>query len=151
MFPYINMKKTEKTEKKNKTGKSKVKYTCESCHYITSNKTDYFRHLKTKKHLKQISRKQKTNFSFLKTEKTKKNANTIVESCKCGKKFKTRGGLWKHQKNCNIQILDIKKNVSKVVSIVSKNVSKLPLPYKTELILSVDDELKQLQLQKAKL
>ena len=73
MFPYIKMKKTEKTEKKNKTGKSKVKYSCESCHYITSNKTDYFRHLKTKKHLKQISRKQKTTISFFKTEKTKKN------------------------------------------------------------------------------
>tara|TARA_B100001093_G_C26856893_1_gene1027890 strand:+ start:6214 stop:7269 length:1056 start_codon:yes stop_codon:yes gene_type:complete len=145
------MKKTEKTEKKNKTGKSKVKYSCESCYYITSNKTDYFRHLKTKKHLKQISRKQKTKISFLKTEKTKKNANTKLEICKCGKKFKTRGGLWKHQKKCNIEIKDIKKNVSKIVSNVSKNVSNVSAPSKTEPKLSVDEELKHLQLQKAKL
>ena len=151
MFPYIKMKKTEKTEKKNKTGKSKVKYSCESCYYITSNKTDYFRHLKTKKHLKQISRKQKTKISFLKTEKTKKNANTKLEICKCGKKFKTRGGLWKHQKKCNIEIKDIKKNVSKIVSNVSKNVSNVSAPSKTEPKLSVDEELKHLQLQKAKL
>jgi len=151
MFPYINMKKTEKTEKKNKTGKSKVKYSCESCHYITSNKTDYFRHLKTKKHLKQISRKQKTTISFFKTEKTKKNANTIFEFCHCGKRFKTRGGLWKHQKKCNIEIKDIKKNVSKNVSNVSKNVSNVSAPSKTEHKLSVDEELKHLQLQKAKL
>jgi hypothetical protein len=145
------MKKTEKTEKKNKTGKSKVKYSCESCHYITSNKTDYFRHLKTKKHLKQISRKQKTTISFLKTEKTKKNENTKVETCQCGKTFKTRGGLWKHQKKCNIEIKDIKKNVSKIVSNVSKNVSNVSAPYHTEHKLSVDEELKHLQLQKAKL
>ncbi len=151
MFPYIKMKKTEKTEKKNKTGKTKVKYSCESCHYITSNKTDYFRHLKTKKHLKQISRKQKTTISFLKTEKTKKNAKTIFETCQCGKKFKTRGGLWKHQKKCNIEITDIEKNVSKNVSNVSKNVSIVSAPSKTEPKLSVDEELKHLQLQKAKL
>ena len=151
MFPYIKMKKTEKTEKKNKTERKKVKYSCESCHYITSNKTDYFRHLKTKKHLKQISRKQKTKISFLKTEKTKKNANTIFEFCQCGKKFKTRGGLWKHQKKCNIEIKDIKKNVSKNVSNVSKNVSNVSAPSKTEHKLSVDEELKHLQLQKAKL
>ena len=151
MFPYIKMKKTEKTEKKNKTGKSKVKYSCESCHYITSNKTDYFRHLKTKKHLKQISRKQKTTISFFKTEKTKKNANTKFEICECGKKFKTRGGLWKHQKKCNIEIKDIKKNVSKIVSNVSKNVSNVSAPSKTEPKLTVDEELKHLQLQKAKL
>ena len=151
MFPYIKMKKTEKTEKKNKTGKTKVKYSCESCHYITSNKTDYFRHLKTKKHLKQISRKQKTTISFLKTEKTKKNANTKCETCHCGKKFKTRGGLWKHQKKCNIEITDIEKNVSKNVSNVSKNVSIVSAPSKTEPKLSVDEELKHLQLQKAKL
>ena len=151
MFPYIKMKKTEKTEKKNKTGKSKVKYSCESCHYITSNKTDYFRHLKTKKHLKQISRKQKTKISFFKTEKTKKNANTNFEFCNCGKKFKTRGGLWKHQKKCNIKITDIKKNVSKNVSNVSKNVSNVSTPSNTEYKLSVDEELKHLQLQKAKL
>ncbi len=151
MFPYIKMKKTEKTEKKNKTGKTKVKYSCESCHYITSNKTDYFRHLKTKKHLKQISRKQKTTISFLKTEKTKKNAKTIFETCQRGKTFKTRGSQWKHQKKCNIEIKDIKKNVSKIVSNVSKNVSNVSAPSKTEPKLSVDEELKHLQLQKAKL
>lgn len=151
MFPYIKMKKTEKTEKNNKTVKSKVKYSCESCYYITANKTDYFRHLKTKKHLKQIHRKQKTTISFFKTEKNKKNANIEIEICVCGKKFKTRGGRWKHQKKCNIKSSDIQKNVSKIVSIVSKNVSKVSLPSKTDLILSVEDELKQLQLQKAKL
>ena len=75
MFPYIKMKKTEKTEKKNKTGKSKVKYSCESCHYITSNKTDYFRHLKRKKHLKNVEKRKKEEemeISFSETSKIEK-------------------------------------------------------------------------------
>jgi hypothetical protein len=151
MFPYNRMKKTEKNAKKNKTEKSKVKYGCKSCYLITANKTDYFRHLKTKKHLKQIFRKQKTPISFKKTEKTKKNANTNFEFCQCGKKFKTRGGLWKHQKKCNIEIIDIEKSVSKKCFQMFPNVSMTSTPSKTENKLSVDEELKHLQLQKAKL
>ena len=151
MFPYNRMKKEKKRQTKIKTDKKKVNYNCECCNYNTPKKTDYFRHLKTKKHLKQISRKQKTTISFFETEKTKKNANTKFEFCQCGKKFKTRGGLWKHQKKCNIEITDIKKNVSKIVSNVSKNVSNVSAPSKTEPKLSVDEELKHLQLQKAKL
>lgn len=151
MFPYINMKKTEKTERKKKTGKSKVKYCCESCDYITSNKTDYFRHIKTKKHLKLTSKETKTTISFLKTKKNAKNANTQFEFCNCGKKFKTRGGLWKHQKKCKVINTVTNQNVSKIVSNVSKKVSNVSAPYKTGPKLSVDEELKQLQLQKAKL
>jgi hypothetical protein len=151
MFPYNRMKKEKKRQTKNKTDKEKVNYNCECCNYNTPKKTDYFRHLNTKKHLKQISRKQKTKISFFETEKTKKNENTKIETCQCGKTFKTRGGLWKHQKKCNIEIKDIKKNVSKIVSNVSKNVSNVSAPSKTEPKLSVDEELKHLQLQKAKL
>ena len=151
MFPYNRMKKEKKRQTKNKTDKEKVNYNCECCNYNTPKKTDYFRHLNTKKHLKQISRKQKTQISFFETEKTKKNENTKIETCQCGKTFKTRGGLWKHQKKCNIEITDIEKNVSKIVSNVSKNVSNVSAPSKTEPKLSVDEELKNLQLQKAKL
>ena len=151
MFPYIKMKKTEKTQIKNKTGRKKVKYSCESCYYFTSNKTDYFRHLKTKKHLKKNTRKQKTQISFFETEKTQKNANSVFETCQCGRQFKTRGGLWKHQKKCTFLESVTEKNVSKNVSNVSKNVSNVSLPSNTEPNLSVEDELKQLQLQKAKL
>lgn len=34
-------------KKNNKSGKSKYKYSCECCHYITSNKYDYNTHLLT--------------------------------------------------------------------------------------------------------
>ena len=67
------------------------------------------------------------------------------------KKFKTRGGLSKHRKKCNIKITDTEKNVSKNVSKKTKKVPLFPYHPETQPILSVEDELKQLQLQKAKL
>ena len=33
-----------------KTPKTRTKYYCENCDFLTSNKKDYTRHLKTKKH-----------------------------------------------------------------------------------------------------
>ena len=41
---------SKKNPKKN-YGKKKVEYYCEKCDFLTSNKKDYNRHLKTKKHL----------------------------------------------------------------------------------------------------
>ena len=151
MFPYIKMKKEKKRQTKIKTEKEKVNYECKICNYNTPKKTDYFRHLKTKKHLKQIHRKQNENKTFFNTEKTKKNENKILENCECGKIFKTRGGLWKHKKKCNIEIILHQKNVSKKCFQMFPNVSMIPTPSETENKLSVDEELKHLQLQKAKL
>ena len=45
------MNKTEKTQIITKTGRIKKSYECKYCNYFTTNKTDYFRHLKRKKHL----------------------------------------------------------------------------------------------------
>jgi hypothetical protein len=51
---------------------------CEKCNYSTANKSNFQKHLKTKKHL---------------TVETKK-------CTKCDKTYKTRQSLWKHQQNC---------------------------------------------------
>ena len=40
---------SKKNPKKN-YGKKKVEYYCEKCDFLTSNKKDFNRHLKTKKH-----------------------------------------------------------------------------------------------------
>ena len=45
------MKKNEKTKITTKTGRIKKTYECKYCNYFTTKKTDYFRHLKRKKHL----------------------------------------------------------------------------------------------------
>jgi hypothetical protein len=68
------------------------KFHCESCDYSCSKKSDYNKHILTRKH--QIS----TNLQQPSTEIV---ANKYV--CKCGKSYKERTGLWYHSKNCDDQ------------------------------------------------
>jgi hypothetical protein len=75
----------------NFTTKNEYKYCCEKCHFYTSKKTDYTRHLSTVKH----------NFFVLSTdnnEKTKKHSKYICSTCE--KEFNDRSGLWRHHKKC---------------------------------------------------
>ena len=65
-------------------------YSCEKCHFNTSNKNDYNRHLKTKKHIS-------NGLQSFSMEKTPKNSYT----CDCGKTYKDNSGLWRHKKKCN--------------------------------------------------
>jgi hypothetical protein len=72
------------------TQKKLINYVCEKCDFNTSNKNDYNRHLKTKKH----------NFNdcqLLSIKNTQKNSC----ECKCGKNYKDYSGLWRHKKKCN--------------------------------------------------
>jgi len=60
-------------------------FTCEKCHFISSKKCDYERHLLTRKHKND-------------DKKAQKNAEKNV--CICGKSFKYRQGLFVHRKTC---------------------------------------------------
>ena len=74
------------TEKTVKNGK---KYSCDVCDFITSDKTDFSRHCYTRKH---ISLTKVINLDDQKTEK---------HICKhCSKIYKSKQGLWKHNKTC---------------------------------------------------
>ena len=125
MFPYYNMKKTHFKKKKRMTDSEKSKYECKFCDFITCNKSDYNRHLKTKKHEKLKMRGNAFPSENKKTQKTHFRKNDF---CVCGRRFKTRSGVWKHKKNCEIWKIYELENVSKNVSNVSKkriNVSKI--------------------------
>ena len=70
--------------------------------------------------------------------------------CKCGKKFSSRSGLWKHQQNCKIinekgvfSVSNVSKNVS--------NVSKMFPDHKIEKQEDIDMKIKQVQLENAML
>ena len=149
------MKKTEKTQKNNTTEKEKVNYECKICNYNTSNKTDYFRHLKRKKHLKNVLKSKKS--LKMETEKTdffqneKKREKKGLDFCVCSRQFKTRSGMWKHKKNCDYWFVYIHQDVSKKCFQKTPNVSKVSTPSCDDSQNSVEDELKHLQLQKAKL
>ena len=51
------------------------KFFCEECNYITSRRANWSRHITTKKHYR--------------------NQGLLCQLC--GRKYKTKGGLWKHQ------------------------------------------------------
>ena len=71
------MKKNEKTKITTKTGRIKKTYECKYCNYFTTKKTDYFRHLKRKKHLKNVEKRKKRgrngNFVFCEFQNRKKS------------------------------------------------------------------------------
>jgi len=66
--------------------KSSSKYICNKCDYYTNRKSQYDRHLQTKKH-------NDTNGSFNDTKK-------VPYICQCGKTYKYHTGLSRHKKKC---------------------------------------------------
>ena len=73
-----------------KTKKNEKKYTCEACDYSTSKKTDYARHILTRKH-------EIRTFS---NDFTKKNDKALFICEGCNKQYKARSSLWYHKKRC---------------------------------------------------
>jgi hypothetical protein len=69
-------------------------FTCEKCHFISSKKCDYERHLLTRKHKND-------------DKKAQKNAEKNI--CICGKNFKYRQGLFVHRKTC-MDYINIESN-----------------------------------------
>jgi hypothetical protein len=73
-----------------------LNYCCKNCDFKTSEKWRYNRHMSTGKH------KKETKEDIL--DDTKSCTSYF---CKCGKEYKYRQGLWKHQKNCKNYIEEI--------------------------------------------
>lgn len=74
-------------------------YCCKNCDYNTSRKSQYERHLMTPKHQKSYTEDKKSS--------------DAEYTCECGKKYKYRQGLWKHNKICKFiknKISDEKEN-----------------------------------------
>ena len=67
--------------------KSQRKFICKLCEYNCSKKSDYSKHLLTRKH------KNGNNMEIIKMDKTYMCKN-------CNKNYKTNSGLWKHQNKC---------------------------------------------------
>ena len=88
--------------------KSTEIFCCSKCHYNTSRKSQYDRHILTDKH-KKIT--QDDVSCYIKVPKSSESY-----FCKCGKEYKHRQGLWKHKKTCkaedNSNNVVVKENIN---------------------------------------
>ena len=67
------------------------RFICKLCDYLTSNKKDFSKHLSTRKH--------KSNMNGIECNPI--NPPNIIFRCiKCEKQYKSRVGLWRHNKIC---------------------------------------------------
>ena len=72
------------------------KFRCLKCDYNTNRKSSYDKHIFTAKHI------ELTKVSQNLTESCTTTANLELYTCKkCNKEYKSRVGLWKHNKICN--------------------------------------------------
>ena len=79
--------------------KSHIEFCCNYCNYKTSHKSKYDRHLLTAKHIKKV------NGNVLETQMSEKDIN-IFACKKCNKEFLSRSGLWKHNNNCKVELVE---------------------------------------------
>jgi len=79
--------------------KSHIEFCCNYCNYKTSHKSKYDRHLLTAKHIKKV------NGNVLETQMSEKDI-AIFTCKKCNKEFLSRSGLWKHNNNCKVELVE---------------------------------------------
>jgi hypothetical protein len=80
-----------------KSQKNRKNFECKICDYITSNKYDFQKHIKTSKHkINELSIKS-INLSM---DLSQKSQEKKFQCQNCNKKYKDASGLWRHKQRC---------------------------------------------------
>ena len=82
-----------------KIANKKRLYTCNICEYKTNNKYDFSKHLLTPKH---TNRNSKNDLG----QEIAKNRNEPYVCSVCNKSYKSRNGMWYHEKKCKTSSID---------------------------------------------
>jgi hypothetical protein len=113
-------------------------FSCEICRYGTRYKKDFNKHLLTSKHLQLTN----VNTSLTKSCQDISTCSTFV--CEnCNKEYKSRVGLWKHNKLCKVEINN--NNDSE-----SKNICQYDTTNIIMMLIKENSELKKLMIEQSK-
>ena len=77
-----------------KMPKTAEDFTCETCAFKCSKKSNYEKHIATPKHQNKV---KGYNNDIKKEQKMLSNQDECI--CECGKKYNYYSGLWRHKKN----------------------------------------------------
>jgi len=118
-------------ETKKSLKKSPV-FSCKSCDYITCKKSDFNKHISTRKHGDMVT---------LETMETKKSQKVAQHNMckKCNKVYNTRSGLWKHIKICDYitSVTELSSDHCKNEEPTIKKDNLYSIPNKDELLLKL--------------
>ena len=120
----MEIKKNEKNES----------FYCQKCDFICVFKSDWSRHLTTRKHLSQSQMEINGNILAEKNESKNHCAN-------CSKIYKTNAGLWKHVNKCN-------KNTNKTES---NNIEKMEIYDLVKYLMKENGDLKTMMMEQQNL
>tara|TARA_Y100000992_G_scaffold227694_1_gene159114 strand:+ start:71 stop:976 length:906 start_codon:yes stop_codon:yes gene_type:complete len=82
--------------------KNAGKFICECCDFSCSKKSNYDKHLITRKHLIRTNTKNNTNSEKMLDTEEKNIYEDKIHVCICGKEYKHAGSLWNHKKKCTV-------------------------------------------------
>jgi len=110
-------------------------FICKKCNYKTSNKSNYNKHLKSKKHNKNSNTStHKEDISQISQKSTKKHMYLKKFICEyCDKNFSRIDSLHRHQKKCEM---------TKKIDDKDKKIHDLEIKMKNEKINSLEEQLK---------
>ena len=97
-----------------------VQYKCESCEYKTNKKTDYTRHIQTKKHIEKVHPDTTNSNSIPIRVQSDSNSNDQFICNYCNNVYSSQSNLTKHIKKCfrkinaNIEIENLKKENERI-------------------------------------
>ena len=108
-------------------------FLCKKCDFICYKKSNYDKHVKTKKHVYRL------NGNPMETLETKKMPKNAVHFCDCGKPYNSKSGLWKHKLSCQKKM---PKNAENVQNVQNENIYNI-----VTFLMKENNELKNMMIE----
>ena len=121
-----------------KPQKTPLKYRCDCCNFLSSNKKDYTRHLSTAKH----------KLVIYGNKKTPKNPKLICSHC--NKEFRFLSGLSRHLKTCNLLKTTSGTTVNTINGVQDKDISTYNSLINVVDVLKQNQEFKELMIEQSR-